>query len=86
MRIVWIDPNFFHLYPNSIQTGGVVQFCRNGRGNNETARLIRSKPLHDPSFHFPASEFHFQTGKKIFFLMDAAHLENVGEDDLPVLA
>ena len=27
MRIVWIDPNFFYLYPNSIQTGGVVQFC-----------------------------------------------------------
>ena len=27
MRIVWIDPNFFCLYPNSIQTGGVVQFC-----------------------------------------------------------
>ena len=26
MRIVWIDPNFFYLYPNSIQTGGVVQF------------------------------------------------------------
>ena len=27
MRFVWIDPNFFYLYPNSIQTGGVVQFC-----------------------------------------------------------
>ena len=26
-RFVWIDPNFFDLYPNSIQTGGVVQFC-----------------------------------------------------------
>ena len=28
MRFVWIDPNFFDLYPNSIQTGGVVQFCQ----------------------------------------------------------
>ena len=27
-RFVWIDPNFFDLYPNSIQTGGVVQFWR----------------------------------------------------------
>ena len=31
MRIVWIDPNFFYLYPNSIQTGGVVQFCQDDR-------------------------------------------------------
>ena len=26
MEFVWIDPNFVDLYPNSIQTGGVVQF------------------------------------------------------------
>ena len=32
MRIVWIDPNIFYLYPNSIQTGGVVQFCRSVLG------------------------------------------------------
>ena len=26
MGFVWINPNFVGLYPNSIQTGGVVQF------------------------------------------------------------
>ena len=55
----------------------------NGRGNNETARLIRTKPQHDPSFHFPVSS----TSKleKIFLILES-YLENVGEDDLPVLA
>ena len=44
MRIVWIDPNFFHLYPNSIQTRGVVHFCQNTFFS--TLEPLRKSALH----------------------------------------
>ena len=67
--LIWIDPNFhedcldwsklFYLYPNSIQTGGVVQFCHWGANGGMMGammemngfrflRLATSKPPTQP--------------------------------------
>ena len=58
--LIWIDPNFhencldwsklFYLYPNSIQTGGVVQFCPNNSHHHYPPPCHHHYHHHHPSF------------------------------------
>ena len=40
LELFGLIQTFFYLYPNSIQTGGVVQFCPNNTSNNERIKVI----------------------------------------------